>query len=96
MTFENKRLIGIVLAVGLLLLVPLVGMRFSDGGGWSRFDFVVAGVLLLGAGLTIEVVLRKVKRFEYRLAICAAVLLALLIIWAEVAVGLIGTPLAGS
>lgn len=96
MTFENKRLIGIVLAVGLLLLVPLVGMRFSDGGGWSGFDFVVAGVLLLGAGLTIEVVLRKVKRFEYRLAICAAVLLALLIIWAEVAVGLIGTPLAGS
>ena len=96
MSFENKRLLGIVVGVALLLLVPLIGMRVSDGFKWSWFDFTIAGILLLGTGLACEIVLRKVKRLEYRLAICAAILLALLVVWAEIAVGLIGTPLAGS
>lgn len=96
MTFENKRLVGIVLSVALLLLAAFVAMRFSDGMKWSLFDFAVAGILLLGTGLSIEFVLRKVRKFEYRIAICVAILLALFVIWAELAVGLFGTPLAGS
>jgi hypothetical protein len=88
---QNKRLIGIVLAVGLLLLIPLVA-RFP----WSRFDFIVAGILLLGTGLACEFVLRKVKRTAYRVTICAGILFVLFIIWAELAVGLIGTRFAGS
>jgi hypothetical protein len=91
MKTRNKRLIGIVLAVALLLLVPLIA-RFP----WSRFDFAVAGVLLLSAGLTCELVLRVVKRTKYRIAVCGAVLAALVLIWIELAVGLFGTPLAGS
>ena len=71
-------------------------MRFTSEVDWTAFDFVVAGVLLLGTGLVIEIVLRIVKRSEYRLAICAAMLLALFIVWAELAVGLIGTRFAGS
>jgi uncharacterized membrane protein len=91
MIAQNKRLIGIVLVVAFLLLIPLVA-----GFPWSRFDFVVAGVLLLGTGLAIELVLRKVKRTSHRLAICAGILVMLFVVWAELAVGLIGTPLAGS
>ena len=96
MTFQNKRLIGIVSAVGLLLLAHLIAMRFTNEVNWSAFDFVVAAILLLGTGLAIELVLRVVKKFEYRMAICAAILLGLFIVWAELAVGLIGTPFAGS
>ena len=96
MTFQNKRLTGIVFGVGLLLLIPFTAMKFTGEVKWSPFDFVVAGVLLLGTGLAIEIVLRMVKRLEYRLAICAAILLVLFIVWAELAVGIIGTPLAGS
>ncbi len=96
MKFQNTRLVGIVFLVGLLLLVPFVAMRFTSEVDWTAFDFVVAGVLLLGTGLVIEIVLRIVKRSEYRLAICAAMLLALFIVWAELAVGLIGTRFAGS
>ena len=96
MSFENKRLIVIVLGVGLLLLAPLIGMQFSGEVKWGPFDFVIAAVLLLGTGLACEFVLRKVTGFGYRLAICAAILFALLVVWAELAVGLIGTPLAGS
>ena len=96
MTFQNKRLTGIVCGVGLLLLIPFISMKFTDEVKWTPFDFVVAGVLLLGTGLAIEIVLRIVKQFKYRLAMCAAILFALFIVWAELAVGLIGTRFAGS
>ncbi len=93
---QNIRLIAIFLTVAALLLVPFIAMTFTDEVKWTPFDFVVAGVLLLGTGLAIEIVLRIVKQFKYRLAMCAAILFALFIVWAELAVGLIGTRFAGS
>ena len=85
-----------MIAVVCLLFVPLIAMRFTNEVNWSPFDFVVAGVLLLGTGLACEFVLRVVKRTQYRIALCAAILLMLFVVWAELAVGLIGTRFAGS
>jgi len=96
MIMQNKRLIGIVLTVALLLLIPLIAMQFTDEVNWTRFDFIVMGVLLLGTGLMCELVMRKVNKIEYRIAICAAILAALLLIWLELAVGIFGTRFAGS
>jgi len=96
MNLKNKRLIGIVLVVMIMLLVPFIAMRFTNEVKWSAIDFLSAAFLLLGTGLLCELVLRKVKRWEYRVALCAAILFALLIVWAELAVGLLGTPFAGS
>lgn len=93
---QDKRLLGIVLTVALLLLLPLVAMQFTDEVNWGPFDFVVVGVLLLGTGLLCELVLRTVKKTAHRIIICGAILLALLLVWAELAVGIFGTPFAGS
>ncbi|WP_461111775.1 hypothetical protein [Spirosoma jeollabukense] len=96
MITENKRLTGIMIAVATLLLIPFIAMQFTHEVNWSVFDFIVAGVLLFGTGLLCELVLRDVHKIEYRIAICAVLLLALFLIWAELAVGIFGTPLAGS
>lgn len=96
MIMHNKRLTGIVLTVVLLLLTPLIAMQFTNEVNWSLSDFVVAGVLLLGTGLMCELVMRKIKKIEDRIAICVALLAALLLIWLELAVGIFGTPFAGS
>jgi ABC-type Mn2+/Zn2+ transport system permease subunit len=96
MTLQNKRLFGIVLAVGLLLLIPLVAMQFTKEVDWSLLDFVVMGVLLLGTGLLCELVLRRVKTTGSRIVLLAVVLFAFFLIWAELAVGIFGTPFAGS
>ena len=93
---QNKRLIGIVLAVAGLLLIPFIAMRWTDEVKWGPVDFIVAVVLLLGTGLMCEVVLRTVKETGHRIAICIGILVLLFIIWAELAVCLIGTPFAGS
>ena len=93
---ENKRLIGIVLTVVVLLLIPLIAMQFTNEVNWTLFDFVVAGVLLLGTGFICELVIRKVKKTNHRILLCGVILAALLLIWIELAVGIFGTPLAGS
>ena len=96
MIMQNKRLVVIILTVAFLLLIPLVAKLFTNEMKWSLFDFIVAGALLLGTGLICELVLRTIKKIEYRIILCAAILLALLVIWAELAVGVFGTPFAGS
>jgi peptidoglycan/LPS O-acetylase OafA/YrhL len=93
---KNKRLIGIVLAVAFLLLIPLIAMQFTNEVDWSLFDFAIAAFLLLGTGLLCELVLRKFKKPGHRVVICAVILLALFLVWAELAVGIFGSPLAGS
>ena len=92
---QNKRLIGIVLVVVLLLFIPLIAMQFTDEVNWTLFDFVVAAILLLGTGLMCELVIRKINKIKYRIAICVVLLVALLFIWTELAVGIFGTPFSG-
>lgn len=93
---ENKRIIIILSIVTTLLLIPLAAMQFSTEVRWSLFDFVIAAILLYGTGLTIELILRKVKQTKFRIIISLCVLAILVLVWAELAVGIFGTPFAGS
>lgn len=96
MITQNKRLSGIVLTVAFLLMIPLIAMQFTNEVKWGMADFVVMGGLLLGTGLVCEFVIRKVKSIKHRVFIIEAILVVLLLIWAELAVGIFGTPFAGS
>lgn len=96
MIVQNKRLIIILTAVAILLLIPFIAMQFTEEVNWTVFDFLIAGVLLLGTGLMCEFVLRKASKTTYRIFICLAILLVFLLIWAELAVGIFGTPFGGS
>jgi len=96
MLTQNKRLIAILSAATLILLLPLIAMQFSTGVDWDLRDFTIAAVLLFGTGLLCEFVMRRVKKMEHRLLFCGGILFMLFLIWAELAVGIFGTPLAGS
>ncbi len=93
---QNTRLLIILTVIGILLLIPLVAMQFTTEVNWSVTDFITMGILLLGTGLTIELVLRKVKSVRNRLILCGVILLIFFLIWAELAVGIFGTPWAGN
>jgi len=86
-----KSILSIALATGLLLLVPLVAMQFTDEVVWDLTDFAVAGALLFGAGLTYELVARKAGNVAHRGAVGLAMVTALILIWMNLAVGLIGS-----
>lgn len=96
MITQNKRLTGILLTVAFILSIPLIAMQFTNEVDWDLFDFVIMGVLLLSTGLLCELVIRKVKNMDYRIGFIAVLLLLLFLIWAELAVGIFGTPFAGS
>lgn len=95
MIMKNKRLAIIVLGVLILLLIPLLAMQFTEEVNWTLLDFVVAAALLLGTALMCELTLRKINKPRDRIAICVAILVLLLLIWAELAVGIFETPLSG-
>lgn len=95
-TNQNKRLITIMATAIGILLIPLIAMNLTAEVNWSLFDFIVMGILLLGAGLTLEFILRKIKMLRYRIFFGIALFVVLFLIWAELAVGIFGTPFAGS
>ncbi len=96
MILKNKRLFAILGLVVLLLLVPGISMLFTNEVNWSIRDFIIAGILLLSIGLAIEFILRKVSKKQNRIALIIIILMLLILTWIELAVGVFGTPLAGS
>jgi hypothetical protein len=92
----NKYQKIVVIATALLLLVPFVAMKFTSQVSWSLSDFLVAGVLLLIFGFTFEWLYRKLVSVKFRWIILAALFVVFVLIWAELAVGVFGTPFAGS
>ena len=93
---KNKRLIGILGTIAVLLCIPLVAMQFTNEVNWTFSDFAIAGGLLLGTGLLIETVARNIKDKKIRIGITVAILIVLALVWAELAVGIFGNPFAGS
>jgi hypothetical protein len=81
----------IAAATGAILLVPLVAMRFTDEVVWTVGDFVVAGALLFGSGMMFDLIASRATTTAYRAAIGVAVGAALLLVWVNLAVGIIGT-----
>ncbi len=80
----------------VLLAIPLIAMQFTKEVRWELSDFVIMGILLFGTAFLCEMVLRNVKTTKNRLIICAGILFGLVLLWLEMAVGIFGSPIAGS
>jgi hypothetical protein len=86
----------VLLGTGAILLVPLVAMRYTREVNWGPLDFAVAGVLLAGIGSLFVLLTRKLRTAPQRRAVGGGLLLTLVLVWAELAVGIFGSPIAGS
>lgn len=96
MTTQYKRRVVYLILTGIILLAPFIAMQFTPEVNWSTIDFIVAGSLLIGAGLIVELIIRKVRSKENRNFLIIGIIVLLLLVWIELAVGIFGTPLAGS
>ena len=84
---QNKVFLWIALAIGLILLIPLVAMQFKGDVNWTLSDFIVMGLLVFGTGSVFVLAARKVNR-RYWAVIGIALAAAFLYLWAELAVGI--------
>lgn len=73
-----------------LLLLPAVAMQFDVGVDWSVGDFIVMGALFAVCCGTVEFGARASASWAYRAGVGVAVLAGFLLIWINLAVGIIG------
>jgi hypothetical protein len=64
-------------------------MQFTDKVVWDVADFAVAGALLVGAGVTLELAARRTGNGAYRAAVGVALGAAVILVWVNGAVGVI-------
>lgn len=82
----------IVAAVTItLLIIPLVAMQFSAEVDWSIGDFIIAGFLLFGTGFSYVLLTTKINNGRYKAGIAVGLFAGLFLIWANLAVGIIGS-----
>jgi hypothetical protein len=87
-----RSVVRVTLVTALILLVPLVAMQSTSEVVWDLTDFLVAGVLLAGAGLALDLALTRGGNAAYKAAAGIALVAALLLVWVNLAVGIIGEP----
>ena len=81
-----RSVVGVALATAFILLIPLLAAPT-----WSLADFVIAGAVIFGTGLTYELAARKAGNIAYRTAVGVALAAAFILDWLNLAVGVIGT-----
>ena len=79
-----------------LLLIPLIGMAFTDEINWSPFDFIIMGSLLIFLSIGINFVSNRTKNIKNRILYIVILVLIFMLLWAELAVGVFGTPFSGN
>jgi len=80
----------------LLLLIPFIGMAITDEINWSLFDFIIMGFLLISLSIGINFASNRIKNIKNRILYIGILVLIFMLIWAELAVGIFGTPFAGN
>lgn len=75
----------------VLLMAPFITMQLSNEVDWNLFDFIVAGFLLFGTGFTFVLLTIKANNLTYKAGIAVGLFAGLFLIWANLAVGIIGS-----
>jgi hypothetical protein len=76
---------------GTLLLLPWIAMRFTAEVNWTSFDFLVFGAMLATACIACEIAVRVSRSNAYRFAAAIAAGTGFLLVWINLAVGIIGS-----
>jgi hypothetical protein len=106
-TLQKKNVARVVIITMALLSLPLLAIvldwRFIDPGNpipervnWHVIDFIVMAFLIFGMGMMYKCLALKVTGGVNRFILAIALLGVFVLIWAELAVGIFGSPLAGS
>lgn len=89
---NTRRNLGVLLLVTAgILMIPLVA-----NWPWTLSDYIVMGGLIFGTGLIYELIARTLTTKSHSTIVAIVLFVAFILIWVELAVGIFGTPFAGS
>lgn len=75
----------------IILMIPLTAMQFESGVNWSPADFIIAGILIFSTASAYKLLTWKYKTNFYRAAIGLSLLSGLMLVWVNMAVGILGS-----
>jgi hypothetical protein len=78
------------IAAAVLLLLPAIAMQFTQEVQWDESDFLVFGGMLLIACVAYEAAARIARSNNYLAAAAIAIGAGFFLVWANLAVGIIG------
>jgi hypothetical protein len=84
----GRRLGIMATVIAGVLAIPFIAMQFTKAVNWTAFDFGVAALLLISTAAGIEMVIRFIGHRQTRYLLYVCILLTLLLVWAELAVGI--------
>ena len=96
MTTQKQKTLTIYALPLALLSIPLVGNLFSKEVNWSGADFLIAGALLFTNAFIINLIRNRIKKQSQKVMICIFIVLTIALVWIDSAVGIFGSPFAGS
>jgi len=71
-------------------------MQLNSSVHWSLGDFILMGLLLMGLGISITLILNRIKNRKKSLLYIWMLIILFSLIWSELAVGIFNTPFAVS
>jgi hypothetical protein len=77
-------------SAAVMLLLPLFAMQVTGEVDWDVADFAILAAMLGGVGGTYELAARKAANTAYRAAVGIALVAVFILIWMNLAVGIIG------
>ena len=80
-----------LLITGGILLVPFIAMFFTEEVQWTLSDFVIMGALIFGISLAYQFLSGRSGDVAYKGGIGLALLSVFLLVWINLAVGIIGS-----
>lgn len=86
----GSRLRIVIWGSAALMLLPLLAMQVTDEVRWDVADFAIFGGMLAAAGGAYELAAKVAGDRAYRTAVGLALAGAFILVWANLAVGVIG------
>lgn len=90
-THTSRYTIYLALFTVGILSIPLIAMQFTQEVAWTLFDFIFAGLLIFGTGMTFKIITYNSNNWVFRAAVAIALGSGFLLIWSNAAVGIIGS-----
>ena len=86
----------ILLGILFILTVPFIEQLDGNASfDWGLLDFVLAFVMLLTFGFGLEYLLRTIQSRRLKGLAILGIILFFVLLWAELAVGIFNSPIAG-
>ena len=79
-----------------LMLLPYISSQFSDEIDWSIGDVLIGGTLLFALAMLVQFLTVKLKGSKWHVPVIIGVIVIFILIWMELAVGILGTPISRS